>query len=202
LVATCIVPLTGSDDVWSHIAVGQWTVEHRAIPRHNLFTWHHQDYPWVAHSWLSQVIFYGLWRLGGSVAIILFRLVAVAGCLLILYSLWRKTKAPLIFFLGFAFLTLSAASLRFSTRPELFTFIALALELKWLLEFKFCGSKAVRFLPLLFVAWVNLHGAFVTGVLLLVLFALGKIFFHDKKCRTVHEIHSRRRMYIHEGGRP
>lgn len=174
LIVIGIVPLTGSDDVWSHIAVGQWIVEHRAVPRHNLFTWHHQTHPWVAHSWLSQVIFYGLWRVGGTVAIVLLRLVAVTICFSILYSLWRKAKAPLTFFPAFVFLSLSAASLRFSTRPELFTLIALALQLKWLLEFKFCGSKAARFLPLLFIAWVNLHGAFVTGIVLLLLFALGE----------------------------
>src|ERR1051326_413498 len=52
-------PLTAQDDFWAHVAVGRWICQNGQIPHQTLFLWSASE-PWVAHSWLSQLTFYGL----------------------------------------------------------------------------------------------------------------------------------------------
>src|SRR5437016_37438 len=82
-------PLVGTDDFWAHAAVGRWTWQHGEVPHHTLFLWTTSE-PWVAHSWLSQVMLYALLALGGTWLVWAFTVVMVALPFLILWRLWRR----------------------------------------------------------------------------------------------------------------
>src|SRR5947209_10563424 len=47
-------------DIWWHLRVGQWVVEHGSVPGHDPFSLPGHDRPWVAYSWLFEVVVYGL----------------------------------------------------------------------------------------------------------------------------------------------
>src|SRR5690606_13206594 len=61
------VPLRGSQDEWWHLKTGQWLWQHRALPVHDIFTYTGENIRWYNHEWLSQVIFYGIFRAGEAV---------------------------------------------------------------------------------------------------------------------------------------
>ena len=61
VLAAAVTPLTDPDFFW-HLKVGQWIIDHRAIPTHDLFTYTVPDHRFVAHEWLSEVIMAGLSR--------------------------------------------------------------------------------------------------------------------------------------------
>src|SRR3954453_10170656 len=46
-------------DIWWHLRVGQWVVEHGALPANDPFSLPGLDKPWVAYSWLYEVLVYG-----------------------------------------------------------------------------------------------------------------------------------------------
>lgn len=177
-------PLTGSDDFWAHAAVGRWIWSHAQVPSRTLFLWS-ADVPWVAHSWLSQLVFYGLMRLGQSlgggassaVAVQVFTLLLVMLPFALLWRLWRRSSEhpaslkPLLFALG-----VFVSSLRFHPRPELFTASLLTATLLFLIAWPASPEGApqtsgvlmrVSGLCLLFVLWANLHGAVAMGFLIL-----------------------------------
>ena len=57
-------PLRGADDFWVHAAIGRWIWQHGQIPHETLFVWGAKPIPWIYHSWLSQLGFYGLLSAG------------------------------------------------------------------------------------------------------------------------------------------
>jgi len=69
------------DDVWSHMAVGRWIVEHRTIPRHNLFTWHHCSSQSVHLSLLFWLLFLSAlaWSASRQLGVLAVTCFAVAG---------------------------------------------------------------------------------------------------------------------------
>ena len=43
-------------DIWWHVKVGDWIVEHLAVPHNGIFSWTAADRPWVAYSWGYEVL--------------------------------------------------------------------------------------------------------------------------------------------------
>jgi hypothetical protein len=176
------MPLYPYSDFWGHAAVGRWCVDHAAVPRHALFMWTAPNHPWVDHEWLSQILFYGLARLGGEDERAAQVALLFTGCmtclpLLVAWFLWRSRASPGILAVLPFYLAIEVSRNRFLPRPELFTSSAVALLLVLLTNWRrtveitrrrlvFTGLGLV----VLFMAWVNLHGGFLVGVLLLVPF--------------------------------
>src|SRR5688572_28751949 len=52
-------PLSGEIDTWAHAAIGRWIWQNGQVPQQTLIIWVADPIPWVAHSWLSQLLFYG-----------------------------------------------------------------------------------------------------------------------------------------------
>jgi len=59
-------------DVFWHLKVGEWVLEHGAVPRADVYSWTAQGQPWTAHQWLWEALMaalygrcglYGLWAL-------------------------------------------------------------------------------------------------------------------------------------------
>ena len=79
-------------DMWWHLKTGQiiWTTH--TIPTTDLFSFTTNRHAWVPHEWLSQVLIYGAYRLGGYPGLMLWlcfftAAIFIAGCALCsLYS--------------------------------------------------------------------------------------------------------------------
>src|SRR5262249_35016382 len=115
--------LRSAEDFWAHAAAGRWAWQHREVPRQTLFLWSASE-PWVAHSWLSSLVFYGLAALGDGgapwaapafVSLMAALPFARLGCL------WpRRVASPSLLLVAFV-LAIQASAVRFRARPELFT---------------------------------------------------------------------------------
>ena len=156
-------------DLWWHLRTGQWIVETGHIPHSDPFSFTRAGTAWVSHEWLSEVMFYEVWKYTGAAGlIILSSIVTTAGFLLLyLRSPGKPHWTALTILLG----ALAAAPV-WGVRPQIFTF-ALASLLLWLLE---CGADRPVFLiciPPLFLLWINLHAGFALGPVLLGAYAAG-----------------------------
>src|SRR5438128_7834663 len=66
------VNLLNDGDTLSHIAIGRWIIEHRALPFHDPFSYTFRDGIWVPHEWLAEIAFAADYRWlgwGGVVAL-------------------------------------------------------------------------------------------------------------------------------------
>lgn len=154
-------------DLWWHLRTGQIIWNGRAIPRTDLLSFTTGQHAWVAHEWLSQLSMYAAWRAGSYSGLMLWFCLAVAALLVIQYTLCYlysgNAKAA---FLG-ALITWFFATVGLAIRPQLVGFIFLACELLILHMGRWRDRRWFYLLPLLFALWVNTHGSFFLGMIVL-----------------------------------
>ena len=172
-------PLMSFDDFWNHAAVGRWMMQNKQFPHETLFLWT-ANQPWVAHSWGTQLWFSVLMQAGevwGPRLALAFAVLVVTAVYWLLWKLWQRhaTHNQIFIFAPVLFLLAIGGSMgRYAVRPELFTALFLTILIFYLIE-----SRSVRFgwaevgLMLMFVTWVNVHGAFLLGLVILGLAAIG-----------------------------
>jgi len=150
-------------DLWWHVATGRLTLEMRAIPLVDSFSYTREGQPWLQHEWLSDLIF-AVWdRAFGLQALVYWKWsVIVTAFVLLLAVLRRTTREPAAAFLG----TLAAAAVSanfLDIRPHLYSLVGFTL----LLLLTYDRKRIPLGLPLLFLVWVNLHGGFFFGLMAL-----------------------------------
>ena len=86
-------PLSDAD-FWWHLKTGEYIVATGIIPRSDFFSFTNYGRPWVAHEWLSEVIFYVIYsRLGFNALILIF---AIITALAFWIALKRSIAHPFI----------------------------------------------------------------------------------------------------------
>jgi hypothetical protein len=180
LAALCAVytwrPLQGGEDFWAHAAVGRWIWEHHAIPRQTLWLWGAPPVHWIAHSWLSELFFYTLMRIGGAGFVLAATALFVALPFVWLWRLWLRRGGSALFAALFFLLAITCAAVRFQPRPELFSYLFLTLLWLHLIRrtenpgaMKKLSAREVLSLVALFVVWTNCHGGVALGLAMLLL---------------------------------
>jgi hypothetical protein len=160
-------------DLWWHLRTGQWILETGHVPHSDPFSFTRAGHAWVSHEWLSEVVFYELWKRGGAAALIVFSaMVTTAGFMLLYLRCPGKRQWAAAATVCGAL----ASAPSWGVRPQMFTF-TLASLLLWLVE---RGTEKDRptllfWIPPLFLLWLNLHAGFALGPALLLAYGVGLI---------------------------
>jgi hypothetical protein len=166
---SCTVHLQTSiidPDLFARLAVGKYIIENWSVPVQDVFAFTPTKTLWIDHEWLSGVIFYLTWILGGDWLLLVFKALAWTGTLLLLVrGHIQQPPVKKIHPVLLALVTVQIAHVWLSTvRSQYITYLGLALCLwVWSKE-----NVAQRWpwlvLPLFMVFWVNSHGGFVVGL--------------------------------------
>ena len=154
-------------DAWWHLAIGDSIVAARVIPPTEPFSWLTAGQPFVAHSWLWDVLLAGAWRAGGATGTSLLIVPVTA---VIVWLVWQliDLAAAGIAPLGRAVLVLVAVVVTLPTwAPRAQTLdVAFVLATVLVLARYLHGGerRGLVALPVLGLLWANLHGS---GVLAL-----------------------------------
>jgi hypothetical protein len=158
-------------DTWSHLATGDWILEHRAIPRVDPFSFSFAGAPWTAHEWLSEVLLALAHRIAGwSGVVLLTGAAAGAATFVVARRAGRELSGPALIALIALSVALMAGGLL--ARPHILALPVLALWAEQL----FAARERERAPPVaaaaLMMLWANLHGGFAFGLALIGPFAL------------------------------
>lgn len=165
------VPTIPSADMWWHLSNGHYIVQNHVVPHTDPFSATAAGKPWVAHEWLSDILFYSVYPLLGSAGLLL--LVGAVQTLAFWFAYARLDGHPLARVLALG-LGLWAATPIFSVRPQIFTYLFAAVFLLLLTRYvQLDAYKLLIALPLVSLLWVNLHGGYMLGPALVLLFAAG-----------------------------
>jgi hypothetical protein len=155
-------------DTWWHVKVGEQVMTSHALPARDIYSFTAAGTAWMAYEWLGEVFLALAARAGGLRGLLIFQrviVVLVAGLLYYLaYVRSGNAKAACIA----SAIVLPIAPVAFTLRPQMIGYVYLLVTVICLEHFRNGSSKALWFLPPLFVLWVNTHGTFVFG-----LFAIG-----------------------------
>lgn len=161
-------------DIWWHLRTGEWILQQGTVPVTDPFSAYGQDKPWVAYSWLFEVVIYGIVQRFGLVGLVLHDAVLSFAITYVLYVLIRRVEPRFINSVVLTAVAIFAiAPLLLYPRPWLYTILFFILELNLLLAVRISGDKRLLLLlPPIFLAWANVHIQFTYGLLALGLAAI------------------------------
>jgi len=159
-------------DIWWHLATGRWILQHHGVPLTDPFSSYGMGKPWIAYSWLFDVVIQLLFQHFSYVGIVLYE-VAIRVALAV--ALFHLVRSLLPYFGRASMLTvvsLYAISGAVGPRPGMVTILFGILELDILLSSRRTGNSGkLWLLPLMLMLWANWHIQFVYGLLILGVFA-------------------------------
>ena len=160
------------EDVWWHLRTGDWIRIHGTVPTIDPFAAPTNGRPWVAYTWLFDVLLsrlYAGWGLHGILTFTVITMVFIVA----LFTALLARFAPLRYAILLGAAGFDALATLIAPRPWLFSILFFILELFFLVRARRSG-RPTHLLPLilLFALWANLHIQFVYGLAVLGLFAL------------------------------
>jgi tetratricopeptide (TPR) repeat protein len=152
-------------DIWWHLRSGAWILENGRPPDGDPFTFGAQGRPWIDLHWGYQLLLGLVFRSGGIPALIVFGAAIVAVALIIAVAA-RPAGVSLSLALACWVPALVLTSVRNQPRPEVFTLLFLAVYLAVVVRLE-QRPRLVWLLPGVQFLWVNMHGLFILGPIVL-----------------------------------
>lgn len=168
-------------DLGRHLENGRLVFVDSSILFNNYYSYTEANFRFINHHWLSGLIFYGVYLIGGFSLLSIFNILLISAVFLLFFQLAQKRSnfyltaifsIPVILLLGE----------RVEVRPEIFSYLLLALL--W----KLADNKRIKFYYtalltfLIFVFWANLHIYFFIGLAFLAFRILEKIILIWRDC--------------------
>lgn len=162
-------------DTGYHIRAGEYIIRTLSVPKFDIFSFHTPAIPWTAHEWLSEVIMaviHGMFGLTGIVAFFAFLLALTA---YLLFNMLKSYQTDMLFSTVIGMLVFTSSQIHWLARPHVFSFL-LMITCQYLLESWRCDRvNRLYLLPAIMLLWVNLHGGFLGGFLLMGSYLIGKL---------------------------
>lgn len=173
-----ITATTATDpDMWWHLRTGQYILQN-GIPYHDVFSYTVPDHIWITHEWLSQVIMWGIYSLGGFPALIVVFSLLISLSLGITYRV--SPGRPYV--AGFVVIVAAAtASGLWGVRPQMFNLLFLAIFLFVIEKYRDRVRTTeqspwwIWTLVPLTIVWVNLHSGYLLGIVVIATYAIGDL---------------------------
>jgi hypothetical protein len=154
-------------DFWWHLKVGEDLLATHRWPTTDPYSFTAPGHPWIAAEWLGDVLFASVERAGGLPALDGLLITLSAITILALHSLCiLRTKNSKASFLASAIVTILAIPV-FNFRPQMIGLLFLILTLIALELFRHGKPAALWFLPVVFLIWMNTHGSWILGFVVL-----------------------------------
>jgi len=164
------------NDLWGYLAFGRIFWEDGYFPFHDIFSYTPTKPVWVYHEWLTGVLFYGIYKCSGPAGLQLARYIVIVLTIYLVYLTAVKkggrelaavtALVPAMFLISFGYVPV---------RAQIFTFFFFILTINILENAKKNQNWSILWwlLPIQ-ILWCNLHGGFIAGLGLIVLYALGE----------------------------
>jgi hypothetical protein len=162
------------NDFWWHLATGRAIVSQGAIPTVDSFSFTRAGEPFYNQGWLAQLLMYGLFQFGGIPLIYLFQTIVIGLAYGLLLRLCLRRSGQLQLSVGVLLATVLLSFDNWLVRPQSYAFPLFVGFLTILTEYRLYGRNRLWLLPLLMVLWVNIHGSFVLGGVLIAITLAGE----------------------------
>ncbi|MBI5965250.1 MAG: hypothetical protein HY863_17360 [Chloroflexi bacterium] len=162
-------------DFSRHLLTGKYVLETRSFLTVEKFIHPYLNQPYVSHEWLADVVFYAIYSIAGLAGIIALSAFLTASTFTLLYSkasIRLSLRLPVLILVGWGAL---ATSLNWATRPHLISMLLLAIWLVWADDLRRGEKIPLWRFPVFMLAWSNVHGEFIAGILVLLAYSVGWI---------------------------
>lgn len=163
-------------DLWARLIAGMGVIDGGHVLKADFLSYT-PVHTWWDHEWGSGVIFYAFLKLFGPYSLIILQAILLFGIFYVLSKIVKlRTNISSYNFLFYFFgLMAVMQNLNNPIRCHLFSFLFFTIFLYILEKVRKDGSyKLLCFIPIITVFWNNIHGGVVSGIGLLLMYALGE----------------------------
>ena len=166
-------------DLGRHITLGNYIITSRTIPTEDIFSFTKLGDPLTPHEWLADVLFALFNQIGGLDGVVWFTAIILASAYWMTYKhSLNQSNMPILALVG-AFFAAAASSLHWLSRPHIFTILLTVIWVAELEKLRVGIKRNWIIFPLIMLIWVNLHGAFIAGIVIWVIYLAGAVFEKD-----------------------
>lgn len=167
-------------DIGFHLKGGEWMIENKSFHRYDVFTYTVNNNEYIAMYWLFQMIIYLIYKISSYKWIVIFNAILILLIYFLIFLRMQREKTHLGIISIILLISVFPFELRFSVRPEIFTYLFLTLTLLILEEYYNRKKNYLFFLPIINLLWVNFHGLFILSWGVIISYFLGSL-IHNKK---------------------
>jgi len=155
--------LQDADSFW-HVTTGRLIVETGQVPSTDPYSFTYGGQPWTPHEWLSEVVMYLLDRFAGTTgSLVAFGV--IIGAIAVVHAAGLERMGLRALAIGPALAVGTTVMFPYATvRPQAISWLLMTVLLWLLLSVRPARTWLLAAIPLLFVAWANLHGLYVVGL--------------------------------------
>ncbi|GEM_PF-2302517 len=174
------------DDFWLHLKTAEYIIKTHSIPAKDIFLNSPQHNPWTIHSWLATIIFFKTNHFFGINGVIFLKTAIIMTAFIFIFGSIFRLSGNIFWsaFLSF-FVFICVSDRLISCRTLIFSFMLFPILFFILIGYSNTfNRKLLYIIPFIFLIWVNLHGEFLTGIILLLTYTTG-YFIDNLKTRKL-----------------
>jgi hypothetical protein len=168
--------LRDSDTGW-HIRNGQLMLHTHSITRVDSFSATMSGRHWYAWEWLYDVFIAAIHHIFGLNGVVFYTAAIIAATLVLVFHLAMRRGGSLPVTLILIVLSMGSAAVHFLARPHIVSWLFTVIWFELLDSSAWGGgsekTSRLFWLPALMLVWVNLHGGFILGFVLLGVYIAG-----------------------------
>jgi len=168
--SACVMPL--QSDFWWHLRAGQEMWSRHFIMLADEFSFTAHGAYWPNHEWLSEVVFFAAYKLGGLPAVTLVAAGCVTGAVALSWRLMHGQSSVKLLMMAAA---IPSVVFVWTVRPHMFTLLLSMVVLHLVLRMRYWP------LPIVFAVWANLHGGVALGLVVMGAATLAEVWVGDRR---------------------
>jgi hypothetical protein len=165
--------LLGDGDTGYHIRAGEIILKELAVPRLDPFSFITPPLPWTAHEWLSEVVMALVHNALGLPGVVLLFALLLSTTYWLLFRWIRSSGRNILLDLLILVLVLLSSRIHWHARPHVFSLLLIVLLYQILILHRENRGNYLYVIPPMMLLWVNLHGGFIVGFLIIGIFLSG-----------------------------
>jgi len=166
--------LRDADTGW-HIRNGEFILASHTVPRVDSFSYTRAGQPWYAWEWLYDAAIAAIHHAAGLNGVVLFSAVVIALTFALLFRFILRRSGSFVVAMLLTLLAAAAAQVHMLARPHVLSWLFTLLWVEVLYRFEEGRRSALLWLPPLMLVWVNVHGGFILGLVLIVVFGCSSL---------------------------
>jgi hypothetical protein len=164
--------LNDADTGW-HIRNGQHIIHSLSVPHADYFSYTMNGKPWYAWEWLYDLGVGLLATWMGLNGVVLFTAVAIGLTFALLCRTLIERSGNLLVAAVLTMLAVLSSPVHMLARPHVVGWLLTLIWMRLLYRFQEGKTRTLWWLPALMLVWVNVHGSFILGLVLLAIFMAG-----------------------------
>ena len=151
-------------DLWGHLRFGLAMLQSHRLVLHDPYSYSAPHHLWRNHEWLTEVLMAAVYRQFGVIGLKLMKLALSAATVAFMLFAMEETGASTLVQIGVLLASMIVLEIQMQFRPQLFTFLFLAVMCWLFARYLLRGRAPVWLVLAIFPLWANLHGGFIAGI--------------------------------------